>query len=379
MVDGAGRVYEGRYARDYGPGETPTGETADGLGVVGAHAEGANVGSVGVAVMGTFTGRAPSEAAVGALQRVLAWKAGRHGIDPEATISWPGGTRGPAIAGHRDVGSTACPGDQLYDRLPAVRKAVAAAVQAGRAALTPGYLALGRDGRVLPFGRAAAPLAGGAGPLLAPAAAVDATPSGLGYWVVSDGGRVVPFGDAVPLGSPELLGAIQPAGRAVAIEATPSGLGYWVVEESGRVRAFGDAADLGSSPVAPVVAMARTPSGRGYWVVAADGRVSAHGDAPDLGPPRPRLPVVAMAAAPGGYWLVSEDGTVSAFGAARPLGGLAHLDVRATVVDAQATSSGRGYYLLARDGGLFTFGDAAFHGAPTALAPAGAVSLALLR
>lgn len=382
VVDGAGRVYEGRYARDYGPGETPTGETADGLGVVGAHAEGANAGSVGVAVMGTFTGRAPSDAAVDAVRRVLAWKADRHGIAPEATISWPGGRRAPTIAGHRDVGSTACPGDQLYARLPAIRRAVAAAVQAGRAALTPGYLALGRDGRVLPFGRAAAPLAGAAGPLLAPAAAVDATPSGLGYWVVSDGGRVVPFGDAVPLGSPEVLGPIQPAGRAVAIEATPSGLGYWVAEESGRVRAFGDAPDLGSSPVAPVVAMARTPSGRGYWVAAADGRVSAHGDAPDLGPPRrgQRLPIVAMAAAHGGgYWLVAEDGTVAAFGAARPMGGLAQLGVRVTVVDAQATSSGRGYYLLARDGSLFTFGDAAFHGAPTGLAPAGAVSLALLR
>ena len=383
LVDSSGRVYEGRYARGYGTGEVPTGESLDGEGVIGAHAEGQNAGSVGVAVLGTFTDRAPPEAAVGAVQRLLAWEADRHGIDPAGTTTWAGGRSLPTIAGHRDVGSTACPGDQLYGRLPGIRQAVAAAVGAARTAATPGYWALGRDGRVLAFGRAAALLGAAAAPLLAPAAAIAATPSGQGYWVVSESGRVLPFGDALLLGSPELLGLVQAPGRAVAIEATPSGLGYWVAEEGGRVRAFGDAPDLGGSPAAPVVAMARTPSGRGYWLASADGRVSAHGDARAMGSAagRARSPIVAMAAAGGGrgYWLVAADGAVHAFGDARRAGGLPERRISARVVDARSTSTGRGYYLLGEDGALFAFGDAAFHGAPTGLAGTSAVGLALMR
>jgi hypothetical protein len=384
VIDAAGHVFEGRWARPYGGGEHPTGESAIGEGVVGAHAEGQNAGSVGVALMGTFTGRsAPTQAALDALQRLLAWKSDRHGLDAAGTVAWAGGSVLPTIAGHNQVGATSCPGDQLTARLPGVRQAVSAVVGAVQNALTPGYWVLARDGRALPFGRAgAAPSLGGLlAPLLAPAAAIAATPSGLGYWVVSDSGRVLPAGDALPLGSPELLGLLQPAGRAAAIEATPSGLGYWVAEESGRVRGFGDAADLGSAPVGPVTAMARTPSGRGYWVATADGRVSAHGDAVHMGSAegRTRSPVVAIAVARKGrgYWLVTAEGSVFGFGLARRAGGLPELGIRAQVVDAKASASGKGYYLLGSDGAVFTFGDAAFHGAPAGLPP-GAAGLALV-
>ena len=384
VIDAAGHVFEGRWARPYAAGESPTGESAIGEGVVGAHAEGQNSGSVGVALMGTFTGRStPTPAALDALQRLLAWKADRHGIDAAGTTAWAGGAVLPTIAGHNQVGSTSCPGDQLTARLPAVRQAVAAVVGAVRNALTPGYWVLGRDGRALPFGRAGtAPTLGGLlAPLLVPAAGIAPTPSGLGYWVVSDSGRVLPAGDALPLGSPDLLAILQPAARAVAIEATPSGLGYWVAEESGRVRGFGDAPDLGSSPVGPVAAMARTPSGHGYWLATADGRVSAHGDAVHMGSAegRARAPVVAMAVARKGrgYWLVTADGSVFGFGLARRAGGLPELGIRAQVVDAKASASGKGYYLLGSDGAVFTFGDAVFHGAPTGL-PAGAAALALV-
>ena len=380
VVDGAGRVYEGRYARDYAPGEVHTGESPDGQGVIGAHAEGQNVGSVGVAVMGTFTGRAPSQAAVDAVVRLVAWKADRHGLDPVGTTTWNGGHTLPTVAGHRDVGSTACPGDALYGRLAGIRQAAAAAVAQARGAAPPGYWALARDGRVFGFGRAAAPLGGALAALLAPAAGIASTRSGNGYWVATEGGRVLPFGDALPLGSPELLGLLEPVGRTVAIEATPSGLGYWVAEEGGRVRAFGDAPALGGPGAGPVVGMARTPSGRGYWVATADGRVSAHGDAPALGSAvgRSRAAFVAVAGSEGGrgFWLVAADGTVLPFGSARRAGGLPERRVAARVVDARATGAGRGYYLLGADGAVYTFGDAAFHGAPTGLA-GGAAGLAV--
>ncbi|MDP9069946.1 MAG: peptidoglycan recognition protein, partial [Actinomycetota bacterium] len=125
LIDAAGRVYEGRWARSYQPGEPPTGESAEGLGVVGAHAEGNNAGSVGVALLGDFSRRPPTPASLDALARLLAWKADRHGIDPLGTTSWSGGRTLPTIVGHRDVGATSCPGDRLYAELPALRQSVA--------------------------------------------------------------------------------------------------------------------------------------------------------------------------------------------------------------------------------------------------------------
>ena len=380
VVDAAGRVYEGRWARAYGAGEVPTGESLDGQGVQGAHAEGDNAGSVGVALMGMFTDRAPPPAAVDALQRVLAWKADRNGIDPAGTTMWDGGRVLPTIVGHRDVGATSCPGDQLWSQLPAIRRSVATLVGQARAAIAAGYLVLGLDGKVVPFGAASAGLVGLLPALLAPAAAIASTPTGRGYWALSEGGRVLPSGDAPLLGSPELSALLGPVGRAVAIESTPSGQGYWVALESGRVMAFGDAPDLGSAPGGPVVGLARTSSGRGYWVATADGRVSAHGDAPALGSVAGRTgaPIVAVAGAAGtGFWLVAGDGTVFPFGTARRAGGLPERRITATVVDARRSPSGRGYLLLGSDGDVFAFGDAAFYGAATGQFPAGAAGLAV--
>lgn len=382
VVDSAGRVYEGRWARAYPAGEVPDGESPAGQGVVGAHAEGENGGSVGVAVMGTFTDRAPPQVAVDAVQRILAWKADLHGIDPNGTTRWANGRVLPTIVGHRDVGTTACPGDQLWSKLPAIRQAVGGLIAQARAAVTPGYVVLGRDGRIVPFGGASGGLTGALSPLLLkPAAAIASTPSGRGYWALTDAGVVLPSGDAQLLGSPSLSSLLGPVPKAVAIEATPTGLGYWVVEESGRVWPFGDAPDLGSAPAGPVVGIARTPSGRGYWTVTADGRVSVHGDAAGPGSTagRPGPPIVAVAGAAGGkgYWLVAVDGSVIPFGAARRIAGLPDLRITARVVDARPSSSGRGYYLLGADGAVYTFGDAVFHGAASGQLGGEAVALAV--
>lgn len=126
LIDASGRVYEGRWARNYGPGEVPTGESTDGLGVVGAHAADNNTGSVGVALLGDFSRRAPSAAAMESLAGLLAWKADRHGVDPLGSTTWSGGRTLPTIVGHRDAGRTSCPGDQLYARLGGLRHDVAA-------------------------------------------------------------------------------------------------------------------------------------------------------------------------------------------------------------------------------------------------------------
>ncbi len=110
VVDQAGRIYEGRAG-----GNGPTGEDGSGRGVIGAHANGHNTGSVGVAILGTFSDdrATPSDAALDAVAAVAAWKLGTRGIDPL--------TQG-ALIGHRDVDATGCPGNGCQRRLVEVRE-----------------------------------------------------------------------------------------------------------------------------------------------------------------------------------------------------------------------------------------------------------------
>ena len=82
----------------------------------------------------------------------------------------------------------------------------------------------------------------------------------------------------------------------------------------------------------PMVGMAATPTGRGYWLVAADGGIFSFGDAAfhgSMGGSVLNKPIVGMAApasppsgatgvgagGPSGYWLVAADGGIFSFGA----------------------------------------------------------------
>ena len=88
--------------------------------------------------------------------------------------------------------------------------------------------------------------------------------------------------------------------------------------------------------------------------------------------PLPRLhggraldaPVVGMAASPSGrgYWLVAADGGIFDYGDALFYGSMGGRHLNAPVVGIAATPSGRGYWLVASDGGIFTYGDAVFLG-----------------
>ncbi len=75
-------------------------------------------------------------------------------------------------------------------------------------------------------------------------------------------------------------------------------------------------------------------------------------------------PIVGMAAMPTGhgYWEVASDGGVFTFGDARFYGseGAARLDK--PIVGMAAAPTGHGYWLVAADGGIFTFGTARFYG-----------------
>ena len=67
-----------------------------------------------------------------------------------------------------------------------------------------------------------------------------------------------------------------------------------------------------------------------------------------------------MAATPdgGGYWLVASDGGVFSFGDARFHGSTGAIHLNRPVVGMASTADGGGYWLVASDGGVFSFGDA---------------------
>ena len=122
LVDKYGQVFEGRYG-------------GVDRNVVGAHAEGFNTGSVGVAVLGNYDAQAISPAAEAALAQVVAWRLDVAHLDPIQIVSFVsrGNPRFPsglpvtlrAIVGHRDTGFTDCPGDRLYARLGVLAQTVA--------------------------------------------------------------------------------------------------------------------------------------------------------------------------------------------------------------------------------------------------------------
>jgi len=69
----------------------------------------------------------------------------------------------------------------------------------------------------------------------------------------------------------------------------------------------------------------------------------------------------------GGYWLVASDGGVFSFGNAGFHGSAGNLKLVKPVVGMAATPDGGGYWLVASDGGVFSYGDAAFSGSTGAL------------
>jgi uncharacterized protein with LGFP repeats len=123
LIDKYGQVFEGRYG---GVDKN----------VIGAHAEGFNTGSFGVALLGTYQSVAPSAAAKAALVSLLAWRLDVAHIDPLSTLTFSSGgnARFPVgtpvflrtVSGHKDTGFTTCPGAVLYAQLGALARQASA-------------------------------------------------------------------------------------------------------------------------------------------------------------------------------------------------------------------------------------------------------------
>ncbi len=71
----------------------------------------------------------------------------------------------------------------------------------------------------------------------------------------------------------------------------------------------------------------------------------------------------------GGYWLVARDGGIFSFGSAQFSGSTGAIHLNQPIVGMAATPDGGGYWLVAKDGGIFTFGDAHFFGSVPQIAP----------
>ncbi|MER6085975.1 peptidoglycan recognition protein [Streptomyces sp. NPDC001833] len=124
LVDRCGTIYEGRAGG------------AD-RAVTGAHTQGFNHRTAGIAALGTFTAGVPvPRAMTDAIAAVAAWKLGLADVDPRGSarlVSSNGLSRYregttvalPAVAGHQDGYRTNCPGAALIARLPEIRTAAA--------------------------------------------------------------------------------------------------------------------------------------------------------------------------------------------------------------------------------------------------------------
>ena len=108
LVDRFGRIWEGRA----GGVDRP---------VVGAHTLGYNDYAFAMSAIGNFDIKEPTNAMVQAYGALFAWKLSLHGIDASSPRQVVGPDDFPAVNGHRDAGSTACPGRYLYAKLDQIR------------------------------------------------------------------------------------------------------------------------------------------------------------------------------------------------------------------------------------------------------------------
>ncbi|MBK5222927.1 MAG: N-acetylmuramoyl-L-alanine amidase [Acidimicrobiia bacterium] len=377
FIDKYGNIYEGRTGSIDGP-------------VIGGHAAGFNTGSVGIALLGQYnSGSSPAASGVSsaqraALRRLTSWIFGEYGIDAGARV-WVeslGGSRYPrgtpvhlsTISTHRDVGQTACPGNNAISTLPTLRTQVQrdvafSAPTKGRWAPQPNgpaMVTLDAFGGVHPGG-SKQPIRGG-GPYWANwkiARGIMLNDDGSGY--VADGyGGVHSFA-----GAPRVTPSAYFTGRDLARGITPGptpGSGY-VLDRSGELHPFGGAPRAPISSKWPgewnvAIAAVSNRSGLGGYVLDAFGALHAWGNAP-------------KATGITGYWhgwriarsvALRADGTsgwvLDAYGGLHPFGGaprVASPFYRAgqdRYRQAIASNTSAGGWVLSSDGEIFSFGNA---------------------
>jgi uncharacterized membrane protein YgdD (TMEM256/DUF423 family) len=142
--------------------------------------------------------------------------------------------------------------------------------------------------------------------------------------------------------SPVTVGIFPDPALAVAPTSLTFDAGNWSVPQAVLVGLA-----PGGSPVDRSVVVANAPT-------SADPAYNGIAAAPA------RVHIAAVAAS--GYWLIASDGGIFSFGAARFFGSTGSVHLNKPIVAAMASPTGGGYWLVASDGGIFAFGDAHFYG-----------------
>lgn len=385
FVDRFGRSFEGR---------------AGGLdrAVVGAHAAGFNTASTGIAMLGRFHQDVVPQAMYDGVRRFLAWKLYRHGVDPRASLSVQSASDGDTavgtgalreihgITGHRDLGSTICPGDRGEALLPALRADVQRDMLLsvpfpleGRvpAANGPSLLTLDAHGGLHPAGAQAAvrhtahwpgqDIVRGAVRAGAAASVVTTGGSGSGGYVLDGWGALHPFGGAPPTEFSAYWKGWDIA-RSVAPNQSLLGAGGWVLSGWGTLHPYGGAPFVTGGPEWRGWDIARDvasqPGRTGGYVLSGWGSIHAFGTAP---------PVVgsgywhgwdiarAIALRPDGVsgYVVSGWGSIHPFGGAPKVTGTLWTPGRDTARDVVLTDNGNGGWVVDVEGKLHPFGNAA--------------------
>jgi hypothetical protein len=238
-----------------------------------------------------------------------------------------------------------------------------------------------------------------------PIVGIAATRDGSGYWLVASDGGVFAFGDAIFHGSLPSLHLV-PAAPIVGIAVTHDGSGYWLGGADSGVFAFGGAPYCtvptisgGGTVSSPgfvtgqvwEIGIAAQPDTAGYYQVSSGGPgVAFPGPGETCGGGGPfgnsgnisffgsgsiaaQISGLATPLSGKGVWIVGIDGGVFApivltgsqtnpsapfFGSLPRLG----ISPSAPIIAIAAPPNGGGYWLLGADGGVFSFGNARFHG-----------------
>lgn len=258
-------------------------------------------------------------------------------------------------------------------------------VQSGGARYVPnksysqGYLTVGRFGDRDSFGDARwlkqtnEPAAIPPGTFSAPSA-VRYNNEGTGYYVLSSGGTITTYGDAVFYGDPITDGVVGgvDTGFFWDMAVTHTGEGYWILDTEGYARAYGDAIDFGVQfPIFSteevetsgegdllMSSIEACPYAMGFWVLRGDGHVFTAGAAQHLG----NVPLQ-------GPHATDPDPPPNAMHfTLREVDGLdVFVNASESAQCIRATKNGEGYWILTTKGRVLAFGNAINYGQPHTL------------
>jgi hypothetical protein len=163
-----------------------------------------------------------------------------------------------------------------------------------------------------------------------------------GYRIMTQNGQVYNFGNALSYQNPFGSSFNDPNPQGVGIASYPNGQGYWVASNQ-----------VGNDPQNPSANEIFGADGLGVALGYSTGSTFVA-----------NKPIVGVAANPDGkgYWLVASDGGVFSYGFSQFYGSTGAMTLNKPIVGMAATPDGKGYWLVASDGGIFSFGDAQFYG-----------------